>query len=442
MDARLEARLRTDPTGDPVHVAGRFRDRVAMAATVRARPRAAVVSLRPIGAVLAVAVVLLGVLLLRPVLLAPAATPSPGPSSTPSPQPSPRAAFTSDALGALVDAWLGRFDAAARPPISVTLIGPTNVSASYSAGALPGDPATESSARIGEVSRAYVAAAIAMIDDCSQVNSEFSCRKGIFPTTMRLDDLASEWYAGWPGGDGTTVRQLVDGTSGIAPISVDLADLSRQIAASPGLDWGRQAVVARALASPRRFAAGDRREPVDTEWLVLDAIIQRATGRTSSLVIPTEAFALPFNTRLFDQAPVELMPGSRGSGSPGAPIADLDPALLDLVGNAGGIASPSADLAEFAWSEWATTETLSPAIVDLLTDAANGHAAPLGAVGGCPCDGATRLVVAQTGRAVGWSAIVAYDFETHTAVGVTLGREAAHADLDALLQLLVAFPAP
>jgi CubicO group peptidase (beta-lactamase class C family) len=294
-----------------------------------------------------------------------------------------------------------------------------------------------SSARLGEISRVYVAAGIAVIDDCSTVSSSFSCRKGVFPTTMRIDDPVARWYPDWPVADTTTVRQLLDGSSGLAPVTTDLADLAAQMTANPGTDWSRRAVLARAIAAPRRFTAGARNEPVDTEWLLLEAIIERASGKPSSLVIPTEAMAEPFDTTFVDQPPIALMAGRRADGST---IADLDPKLLALLGNAGGMAAPSADLAEYALTAWATTETLNDPIVNLLTDAAGGHALPLGAAGVCPCDGSTRFVIRQIGHAVGWSTILAYDFQTRVAVGVAIGTDVTSTDLDTLLQSVIAIP--
>jgi hypothetical protein len=94
MDERLEARLRADATGDPRHIAGQFRDRIAGTAVVRVRRRQATSGLRPLGSVLAIAVVLAAVVILRPVITRPAATPSPVPSGTapgvvPTPEPTP-----------------------------------------------------------------------------------------------------------------------------------------------------------------------------------------------------------------------------------------------------------------------------------------------------------------------------------------------------------------
>jgi hypothetical protein len=90
MDERLEARLRADPTGDPRYIPGRFRDRIAGTAVVRVPRGQATSGLRPLGAVLAIAVVLATVIILRPVITGPAATPSPVPSAgAPSGVPTP-----------------------------------------------------------------------------------------------------------------------------------------------------------------------------------------------------------------------------------------------------------------------------------------------------------------------------------------------------------------
>lgn len=94
MDERLEARLRADATGDPLYIPGRFRDRNAGTAVVPVPRGHATRGLRPLGAVVAVAVVLATVIVLRPMITGPAATPSPVPSATaprgvPTPEPTP-----------------------------------------------------------------------------------------------------------------------------------------------------------------------------------------------------------------------------------------------------------------------------------------------------------------------------------------------------------------
>src|SRR5690349_24304838 len=93
---RLEARLRLDPDGDPRHRTGLVWDRLGRAPVQRVR-RPALVSLRPIGALL-LAVLLIGFgIVVRPIINPPGATPEPTPTPTPLPS------FSSAQIKAIID---------------------------------------------------------------------------------------------------------------------------------------------------------------------------------------------------------------------------------------------------------------------------------------------------------------------------------------------------
>jgi len=423
---RLEARLRLDPDGDPRHQIGRVWDRLGAAPTLRVR-RPVLTGLRPIGAIVAAAVLVALGLFVRPSLNGPGQTPSPTPSATPLPS------FDASEIKAVVDPWMIGFGpVSVRPPISVTIVGVAGTEASYTLGTMPASPPEASSGRIGEVSRVYLAAAIATIDACAQT-SVFLCAKPI-QTTMRLDDPVAKWWPPWPADDPTTVRNLLEGTSGLAPVAASFDDLAATFTPGSGAR-----LLDAAVAAPRRFPRGSQRSPVDTEWLILDAIIPAATGQPAENVIPTDGF-LPFSTRFANQPAESPMSGSRANRDP---VVELDPALLQFVGNSAGMSSSSQDLAETALDTWGSATQLDPAIVAYLTDAANGRRSPIGAEGVCPCDGTTNqtpLRIQQIGHAVGWSSIMAYSWEQNTAIGVVLGRDWPDRYFEALLHDLATIP--
>jgi hypothetical protein len=329
---RLEARLRLDPDGDPRHQVGRVWARVGTAPTQRVR-RPVITSLRPLGALLAVVVLIAAGLVIRPLINQPGKTPSPSPS------PTPRPTFDPAQLRAIVDPWMVTLGPTDRPPVSVTIIGSQGVTASYTVGTLPASPPEASTGRIGELSRVYLSAAIVTLDACAQT-AVLLCAKAI-ETTMRLDDPVARWWPPWPDADPTTVRMLLEGTSGLAPVAASLADLAGSFTPGSG-----PALLDAAVAAPRRFTPGSERSPVDTEWYILDAIIPVASGQPAENVIPIDG---PPFSRLADQAPLDLMAGSRGNHDP---VSDLDPALLDFVGNSYGISGSSQDLAEMAVQTW------------------------------------------------------------------------------------------
>jgi hypothetical protein len=413
IDARLELRLRNDPTGDPIHEVGLVGTGLSRRVVVRTRPRPAAVGARSITAVVAATLILAFVVALRP---------STGPGQpSPSPSPSASASFDATAVQGAVDAWVATLGPSP-PPVSVSVLGSRGTVASF-----PDGTTASVAGRIGEISWVFLVAGLAEVDDCSQQSSPLNCAKPVFGTTLRLDDLASKWYPAIGSTDQTTLRQLAAGTSGLAPIGSDLADLSTRIAAVPGTDWSPAAALARAVAEPRRFAPGSQLARVDTDYLLIEAILDAATGLPDDRVIPTTAIP-------FDQPTGALMPGSRSAGER---VSDMDPALLALLRNAGGMAASSEDLAGYALEVWGSAATLGTDSVDLLTDAAGGHAAPLGgAVGVCPCNGATRLVIEAVGHAVGWTTLMAYDFEHHTGYGIVVGRDLPAGAIEQLLAQL------
>jgi hypothetical protein len=421
---RLEARLRLDPDGDPRHQVGRVWARVGTVPTQRVH-RPVITSLRPIGTLLAVAVLIAVGLVVRPIINPPGHTPTPSPSPTPLPT------FNPAQLKAIVDPWMITLGPVDRPPISVTVIGSRGVTASYTLGTLPASPPEASTGRIGELSRVYVAAAIVTLDACAQT-STLLCAKPI-ETTMRLDDPVARWWPPWPDDDPTTVRMLLEGTSGLAAVSPSLTDLAATFTPGSG-----PTLMDAAVAAPRRFTPGSQRSPVDTEWLILDAIIPVASGQPAENVIPTDGFP-PFSTSFANQPPLALMAGSRGNHDP---VADLDPALLEFVGNSAGISASSEDLAGMAVQTWGSATTLDVETVAYLTDAANGRQSPIAALGGCPCDGNRgALLVHQIGHAIGWTSVMAYSWDQNTAIGIVMGRDWRDQDVEALLHdLTTVFP--
>ena len=113
-------------------------------------------------------------------------------------------------------------------------------------------------------------------------------------------------------------------------------------------------------------------------------------------------------------------------------------AICCPVGDAGGIAAGSQQLAFLAADTWGTTVVHGRAGVDYMTDLSGGHRAPIGAAGVCPCIGDVPTVVAMRGHAGAWSAVAAYDVVTQSSIGLVLDRDVAQDDLDSLLQELLA----
>jgi CubicO group peptidase (beta-lactamase class C family) len=420
-DYRLERRLRTDPADDDGHRPGRFLELLAGSAVERGRPSVRARGDRPIGAALVgVAALVIVVLLVRLGGMGPASPPTGSPAHSP---------IDTLALQRALDGWAAGNGI---PAGSVTVIDEAGRAAFAS---LSDDPRgdAEATMRIGEVSGMFVVSATLILIDCARI-SQAGCPLQVANGAMRLDDTVSRWLPDSPAGS-RTVHQLLDGTSGLAALGT-IDELSAQIAADPSADWSRTGVLLRTLALPERFAAGARREPVDTEIALLEELIARAVTVPASRWI--EAVTIEHLT-LGDTTIGAVSPGTLTPGTTlgGGRVTDYSQAMLDALGGTGGVASDSQDLARFAAAGWGTAIIHEVATVRLLTDAAHGRQSPMGATAYCPCIAGEHTVIARLGHAVGWSALAAYDFQSRTAIAALLAADIPQAELEALLQDLV-----
>ena len=428
-DDRLDRRLRSDATGDRPHDVGLFLDRLAT--SQRARPvRFGRASARPsLGLATAVVLALVATLALRPVLFGPGdASPTPG-SSAPGPSSSTRPAIAIEALDGVLAAWSSANGNASG---SLSVIDRFGEHITIGFGSRRGNT-TPAAGRIGEVGRMTVVSATLIYADCFASGS-IGC---ILPTPGRLalHDPLRRWFPKSTIAD-RTVTQLLEGTSGVAPTGPTLADLARQIAAAPDRAWTRNAVLQASLEAPPRFEAGARREPVDTEYLILEELIGLASGEH-----PIDWIAPPVlghggleHTWFGTEVPEPLLPGH----AEGTVVADLDPRLIDLLGPAGGAAATSEDVARLAMISWGTAMVLPLDPFHAITDVDNGHREPLGAVGSCPCDADGASVITLSGHAIGWGSLAAWDYTSQAAVGVVVDVDPSQAGLDELLQQLIA----
>jgi hypothetical protein len=427
-DEQLERRLRRDPTMDPLHQIGAFRDRLADQAIGRAPAR-----LRDgvrVGAPLAVAATLLVVAALIAARIGPPVV-GPGsslPAASLAPVPSAR-------LQALLIDWA---HGGATRRATLAVIGPTGEtwtgsSARASEQAL--DPL--STYRIGEMSRMLLVSAVMSLDECGRGVGEARCPVPAIDPPFSIDDRLSRWIPDWPNAGAITIRQLLDGTNGLAPVTSGIADLVDRVAADPTADWTTVALLSRARALPPSFAPGTGFAITDTADLLLDDIVARATGRPSLFWIGSSAvghFGLT-STTLASEQPKGLIAGMLADGRR---LADLPPAVLTAVGNASGVASDALDLARFASPAWSTTSIHDPRTIAAVTAISNDHSYGLGVRGLCPCPAGQPTVLGLTGHAAAWSGIVAKDTVGGWSIALLVDVDLTDADLEAVLDQVLA----
>ena len=425
-DDQLERRLRRDPTMDPLHQVGAFRDRLADRA-IGGRPTRRRADVRICGP-LALAAMLLVIVALIVGRMSP---PAVGPGSSP-PTPS-LAPLPSARLQALLIDW-AHGGAVRRATLAV--IGPTGerwTGSSARADEQALDPL--STYRIGEMSRMLLVSAVMSLDECGRGVGEARCPVPAIVPPFSIDDRLGRWIPDWPNAEAITVRQLLDGTNGLAPVSSGIADLVARVGADPGADWTESGLIARARALPPSFAPGTGFAITDTADLLLDDIITEATGRPSLFWIGSSAvshFGLVSTTFA---TPEGLVAGTLADGRR---LADLPPAVVTAVGNAAGMASNALDLARYASPAWSTTSIHDPRTIAAMTAIGNDHAYGLGVRGLCPCPAGRPTVLGLTGHAAGWSGIVAKDPVGGWSIALLVDADLTDADLEAVLDQVLA----
>ena len=116
----------------------------------------------------------------------------------------------------------------------------------------------------------FLVNAVLALDDCGRGKSVAPCRPDAPMGHFSLDDHVSDWLSDWPRADPTTVRQLLEGGSGIAAVGPTIGSLRDRITADPTADWSRASLISAAIGEPRRFALGTARDAVDTDYMLLE----------------------------------------------------------------------------------------------------------------------------------------------------------------------------
>lgn len=113
--------------------------------------------------------------------------------------------------------------------------------------------------RIGSVTKTYVAATIVTL-----------ARDG----ALGLDDAVSKWVADVPGGDGITVRQLLDHASGLFNYTEDKAFVSQAV--TKDHLWSPRELVDVSFSHPPDFAPGKGWHYSNTNYVLLGMIAEAA----------------------------------------------------------------------------------------------------------------------------------------------------------------------
>jgi CubicO group peptidase (beta-lactamase class C family) len=291
--------------------------------------------------------------------------------------------------------------------------------------------------RIGEMSRMLLVSAVMSLDECGRGVGEATCPVPAIDPPFSIDDRLSRWIPDWPNAGAIAIRQLLDGTNGLAPVTSGIADLVDRAAADPTADWTTVALLSQARALQPSFAPGTGFAITDTADLLLDDIVARATGRPSLFWIGSSAirhYGLP-STTLLNEQPKGLVAGMLAGGRR---LADLPPAVLTAVGNSSGVASNVLDLARFTIPAWSSTSIHEAPTFAAVTAISNDHSYGLGVRGLCPCSAGQPTVLGLTGHPAAWSGIVARDRVGGWSIAFLVDVDLTDADLEAVLDQVLA----
>lgn len=149
------------------------------------------------------------------------------------------------------------------------------------------------------------------------------------------------------GGDGITVRQLLQHTSGL-PDYVQYLDMD-QVLGSMSAHYEPRQLVRLALAHPRVFAPGTGWDYSNTNYLLAGLLIEQVTGQPSGAEIERRILQ-PLGLRdTFVPGDLSTIPGShpRGYAKPGDALVDLTEFNPSIAGNSGQMISSTTDMERF-----------------------------------------------------------------------------------------------
>ncbi|BCJ66144.1 serine hydrolase domain-containing protein [Polymorphospora rubra] len=183
---------------------------------------------------------------------------------------------------------------------------------------------------------------------------------------IRLDDPVERWLPGLvPDGDGITLRQLLDFTSGLHNYTDDL-DLA-EVARDRFRRWTPQEIVARATRHAPRFAPGTSRAYCNTSYILLGMVIAKVTGATYDTEVERRVLRPLGIRRTLVPGAADVLPEPHAHGYLVIGGRPLDVAAYDAshAGAAGGMVSTAGDLNRF-FRALLTGELLRPAEMRLM----------------------------------------------------------------------------
>ena len=167
---------------------------------------------------------------------------------------------------------------------------------------------------------------------------------------LSLDDTVERWLPGLvPNGQGITIRQLLNHTSGLFDYTQDRAVLKPYLRGHLTVARAPRTLVARATAHPPLFAPGVRWSYSNTGYILLGLIVEAAVGDSLGAQLQQRIFTpLDLRRTTFDTSPHISGPHAHGYLAIGKRRArDVSVFSPSFAWAAGAIVSTADDLARF-----------------------------------------------------------------------------------------------
>lgn len=279
--------------------------------------------------------------------------------------------------------------------------------------------------RLGAASHLFIASvALALVDE----------------GRLDLDAPVDRYVTDWPGGDAITIRNLLDGSSGVATFGDPIEDLARLVAEEPERVWTAADAIRIARDRPPRFVAGARHDLADTEDVLLASIVERVTG------LPFDEFAYKVFAPLVPppagMPPIPYDPTWKllaidgglwdptGTGTL-TEVPDLPPDVLAVLGPGRDLADPVGIVARMTTD--VHVHPLLPAATRTMFDRTfedGGY----GGVAMCPCTSDAKMGVGLVGHTGPYTALTVYVPSERLTIAIVANAAVSDDDLQGLLQ--------
>lgn len=193
--------------------------------------------------------------------------------------------------------------------------------------------APEALFRVGSITKTFIATLALML----RAEDELS-----------LEDPVSKYVDGIPGGDGITLREILNHTSGLHDYTEN-EDFARAAAADPTRAWTPRQLIDYGAAKPPYFKPGQGFRYSNTNYIIAGLAVEAASGQEMDALLRARILERADLAHTYLEGTQPALPGLvHGYESNGGELVDVTSAMdPSMVGTAGAMVSNTDDLTRF-----------------------------------------------------------------------------------------------